>query len=81
MTPWANEPTPIVDSKEVREYDMVSSGIARDLERRLRHAEGLVKEHMEIHQADVSAETKMNRFLSWLNRRDAYLAAAEREDA
>lgn len=80
--PWDNEPTPIANvavktPEAMRGEPCVHLNIARDLERKLRHAEGLIREHMEIHRADVSTDTKMDRFLAWLKRRDAYLAAAE----
>jgi hypothetical protein len=47
--PWADEPTPLCDEKrrtEIdrcgEEFDVVDTAFARDLERRLRHANALI---------------------------------------
>ena len=75
--PWDNEKTLIVDA--VNTSDDLEA-VARDLERRLRHAEGLLRENKQWGEKG-SAWVRVEQFEAWANRRDAYLAAAEREDA
>ena len=87
-TPWTNEPTPEMDAVIQQEKDTIHhckvwDGLctkaiadrARDLERRLRHAEGLLREHKRMWGNPMV----YGDHLEWMKRKDTYLAAAERE--
>ena len=83
--PWSGEPTPSVDgqfSKPPEEYDIVSVGFARSLERRLRAAERRIEELLTCQQSsgcsgcDLDCEPGDDP----VSRGMAHLAAAKQED-